>query len=167
MQRGAWLVAGLIGVIVSHSAAADLAADCANAKGVYLTGKVTSAPKFASGKSLKHVELSHTRLSVSATDGQTYQVAVDNVFAAGYDAANPKKQVPSPLSQIHVGDQLEMCGVQYTHPLGIDWVHTNCGDTPVTGKPDGWIREIANDGTPGDNLESSQEYCRLWQHGGH
>jgi hypothetical protein len=46
---------------------------------------------------------------------------------------------------------------------GIDWVHTNCGATPAAGKPNGWFKLLAANGTPGPNLESSQEYCRLWQ----
>ena len=30
-------------------------------------------------------------------------------------------------------------------------------------QPDGWLKVVGPDGTPGPNLESSQEYCRLWQ----
>ncbi len=45
----------------------------------------------------------------------------------------------------------------------MDWVHTNCGDRPSADKPDGWIKVIGPDGTPGPNLESDQKYCWLWQ----
>jgi hypothetical protein len=168
MRHPAWFIMGLIGVVAFHSAAADPASDCAQVQGVYLKGTAASPPKFYPGKPLQGVELSHTRLSLSGTDGKTYQVAIDNVFAAGYNAANPERKVPSPLDQIKVGDQLEMCGVRYSQPApGIDWVHTNCGDPPVSGKPDGWIREVAANGSTSDNMESSQEYCRLWPHGNH
>jgi hypothetical protein len=45
----------------------------------------------------------------------------------------------------------------------MDWVHINCGDQPTPEQPDGWVKVIGPDGTPGPNLESNQEYCRLWQ----
>ena len=47
--------------------------------------------------------------------------------------------------------------------VGIDSVHTNCGNRPNTAQPDGWLKVLAPDGTPGPNLEDSDEYCRLWR----
>jgi hypothetical protein len=98
---------------------------------------------------------------LSDQDGQSYDVAIDDVFATGYDAAG--ESVPAPLSTIRTGDRLELCGTLYTHGgLGIDWVHTNCGERPNRGQPNGWLKVLAPDDTPGPNLEASQEYCRLW-----
>ena len=73
----------------------------------------------------KGVELSHTHLTLlSDQDGRSYHVAIDNVFATGYDAAG--ESVPAPLSTIRTGDRLELCGKLFTRGgLGIDWVHTN------------------------------------------
>jgi len=130
--------------------------------GTYLTGRVTGAPTFVPGHPRKGVELSHTQLTLlSDQDGRSYDVAIDNVFAAGYDAAG--RSVPAPLSTIRLGDRLELCGKLYTSGgTGIDWVHTDCGATPTPAQPDGWVKVLAADGTPGPNLEVSQEYCRLW-----
>src|SRR5262249_52868731 len=70
---------------------------------------------------------------------------------------------PAPLSTIRPGDRLELCGKLFAHGgRGIDWVHTNCGNTPRPAQPDGWLKIVAPDGTPGPNLEGSREYCRLW-----
>jgi hypothetical protein len=108
------------------------------------------------------VELSHTHLTLlSDQDGRSYDVAIDNVFATGYDAAG--ERVPAPLSMLRTGDRLEVCGKLFTRGrLGIDWVHTNCGETPTARQPDGWVKILDPRGTPGPNLEASQEYCRLW-----
>jgi hypothetical protein len=76
--------------------------------------------------------------------------------------------VPAPLSAIHTGDRLSLCGKPYRQGLpGLDWVHTNCGDPPGRRDPEGWLEVLAPDGTPGPNLEASQEYCRLWRHQPH
>jgi hypothetical protein len=109
------------------------------------------------------VELSHTHLTLlSDQDGRSYDVAIDNVFATGYDAAG--ERIPVPLSTIRTGDRLEVCGKLFNDARpGIDWVHTNCGETPTAAKPNGWVKVMAPDGTPGPNLEDSQEYCRLWR----
>ena len=67
-------------------------------------------------------------------------------------------------STIRNGDRLELCGKLFNHGrLGIDWVHTNCGETPTAAKPNGWLKIMASDGTPGPNLENSQGYCWLWR----
>jgi hypothetical protein len=143
-------------------ARADEAAQCRANAGTYLTGRVTDAPTFAPGHLRNRVELSHTHLTfLSDQDGQSYDVAIDNVFATGYDAAG--ESVPAPLSMIRTGDRLELCGKPFAHGgPGIDWVHTNCGKTPRPAQPAGWLKIVAPDGTPGPNLEDSQEYCGLW-----
>ena len=143
---------------------ADEAGQCRANGGTYLTGAVTRPPVFAPGHDHPHgVELSHTHLTLLADqDGQNYDVAIDNVFASGYDASG--ESVPAPLSTIRAGDRLDLCGRLFSHGgVGIDWVHTNCGDAPSPAQPDGWLKIIAADGTPGLNLEASREYCRLWR----
>ena len=150
-------------LIASGTARADEATLCRADAGTYLTGKVTQGPTFTPGHLRNGVELSHTHLTLlSDQDGRSYHVAIDNVFATGYDAAG--ESVPAPLSTIRAGDRLELCGKLFTRGgLGIDWVHTNCGKTPRAPRPDGWLKLLAPDGTPGPNLEDSQEYCRLWR----
>ena len=147
----------------SGTARADEAAQCRANAGTFLTGNVTQGPTFAPGHLHKGVELSHTHLTLlSDQDGRSYHVAIDNVFATGYDAAG--ESVPAPLSTIRTGDRLELCGKLFTRGgLGIDWVHTNCGKTPRPAQPDGWLKVLTPAGSPGPNLEDSQEYCRLWR----
>jgi hypothetical protein len=149
-------------LIASGTARADEAAQCQTNGGTFLTGSVTQGPTFAHGHLRKGVELSHTHLRLlSDQDGRSYDVAIDNVFATGYDAAG--ESVPEPLSTIRAGDRLELCGKRFTHGgRGIDWVHTNCGERPRPAQPDGWVKVLPPDGIPGPNLEDSQEYCRLW-----
>ena len=145
------------------TARADEAAQCRANAGTYLTGTVTEGPTFAPGHARDGVELSHTHLKLmSDQDGRSYDVAIDNVFATGYDAAG--ESVPAPLSTIRTGDRLALCGKLYTDGgSGIDWVHTNCGETPRVAQPDGWLKILSSDGALGPNLEDSQEYCRLWR----
>lgn len=147
------------------AARADDAALCQSHDGTYLTGTVTQAPNFKPGHPLPldRVELSHTHLTLLADqDGQSYDVAIDNVFASGYDAAG--ETIPAPLTAIVTGAKLELCGKLYaTGGPGIDWVHTNCGGTPTLDKPDGWVKIIGADGIAGPNLEDAQAYCPLWQ----
>ncbi len=45
------------------------------------------------------------------------------------------------------GDHLELCGIAYRG--GMHWVHTHCGDNPTPEEPDGWLKEIAADGSAG------------------
>jgi hypothetical protein len=150
-------------LVASATARADEAALCRANAGTYLTGSVTQGPTFAPGHVHNGVELSHTHLTLlSDQDGRSYHVAIDNVFAAGYDAAG--ESVPAPLSTIRTGDRLELCGKLFTRGgLGMDWVHTNCGKTPRPAQPDGWLKVLTSAGSPGPNLEDSQEYCRLWR----
>ena len=147
----------------SGTARADEAAQCRANAGTFLTGNVTQGPTFTPGPLHNRVELSHTHLTLlSDQDGRSYHVAIDNVFATGYDTAG--ESVPAPLLTIRTGDRLELCGKLFTRGgLGIDWVHTNCGNRPNRTQPDGWLKVLAPDGTPGPNLEDSHEYCRLWR----
>jgi hypothetical protein len=148
---------------ICGAARADETAQCRANVGTYLTGIVTEGPTFTPGHARDGVELSHTHLKVmSDQDGRSYDVAIDNVFAAGYDAAG--ESVPAPLSTIQTGAWLELCGKLYSDGApGIDWVHTNCGETPRAVQPDGWLKVLSSDGVLGPNLEDSQEYCRLWR----
>ncbi len=143
-------------------ARADEASACAANAGTLLIGTVAAAPRFTPGHPLRGVELSHTHVRLRGDDGRVYDIAIDDVFASGYDQAG--EHVPAPLSQITPGARLELCGKPYTSGgPGMDWVHTNCGDPPSPDKPDGWVKLLGPDGTPGPNLESSPQYCRLWQ----
>jgi hypothetical protein len=162
MKIAAAALMGLLLLCGARPALADDAADCQAADGTLLTGVVTSGPSFVSGHPRDGVELSHTHVTLrSDQDGQSYDVAMDNVFAAGYDAAG--ETVPSPLGSIAVGDRLELCGALYTRgDLGIHWVHTDCGKPPEPAAPDGWVRILGADGTPGPNLEDSQEHCDIF-----
>ncbi|WP_211269385.1 hypothetical protein [Chromobacterium amazonense] len=143
------------------AALADAKADCRAAAGSYLTGTVVSGPSFANGQILNGVELSHTHVRLRADqDGHTYDVAMDNVFASGYDSAG--EDVPYPLNTIQAGDRLQLCGQLYTSGVGIHWVHTNCGAQPTRRQPNGWVKKINADGSVSGNYEANTEYCQLW-----
>jgi hypothetical protein len=152
----------IICFIAAGASRADDAAQCRANGGTFLTGSVTRDPTFTRGHPHHGVELSHTHLTLlSDQDRRSYHIAIDNVFATGYDAAG--ESIPAPLSTIRSGDRLELCGKLFTRGgLGMDWVHTNCGKTPRRAQPDGWLKVLAPDGSPGPNLEDSHEYCRLW-----
>jgi hypothetical protein len=154
--------------LASGAAHANEAALCRAHAGTFLTGTVTRGPVFARGRHPLHgIELSHTHLTLlSDQDRQSYDVAIDDVFAPGYDAAGDT--VPAPLSGIRTGDRLEVCGRPYMNETesGIDWVHTNCGATPTNKKPNGWLKVLGANGTPGPNLESCEKYCYLWHQQG-
>lgn len=140
---------------------ADDRAACAAGQGVFLTGSVLSQPMFEHGAVVQGVELSHTRFSLRADgDGQTYDVAADNVFANGYQPG--RSVIPAPLDGIAIGDRLELCGALYTQGVGIHFVHTDCGAPPTAQHPDGWLRRLQSDGTGGDNMEANQAHCAIF-----
>jgi hypothetical protein len=150
-------------LVVMPPAWADERDACTANAGTLLIGTVISGPRFAPGHDLRGVELSHTHVRLRGDDGRFYDIAIDDVFAAGYDEVG--ESVPAPLSRMKPGDRLELCGKPFASGgPGMDWVHSNCGDRPTSARPDGWVKVIGPDGAPGPNLEANQEYCRLWQH---
>lgn len=157
----AWALAVIFVIECSGGALADSRSTCQAAGGTYLSGVVISPPEFRHGHHLRGVELSHTHVMLqSDQDHQTYDIAMDDVFAAGYDRA--ENLVPSPLTRIRQNDHLDLCGRLYSDGIGLDWVHTNCGRRPTRNHPDGWVKIVAPDGTRTENLEGSTEYCGLW-----
>jgi hypothetical protein len=154
----------LVLLLTSLTAAADDAASCRAGAGSYQSGVVVAAPKFAHGRFRKGVELSHTHLKLRADqDGKVYDVAIDNVFATGYE--KNRRGVPAPLDGIRVNDRIEACGALYTKGEGIHWVHPTCGHKPTPSQPDGWLRQVAGGGRAGPNLEGNMTYCPLFQNG--
>jgi hypothetical protein len=157
---------GLLALILmslSLYATASDQSNCTAAGGSFLTGIVSSAPKFQSAsETLQGVKLSHTTLNIkSDQNGKSYQVAMDNVYAVDY--VKNSSSIPKSLAAIKIGDHLELCGELYTSGgLGIHWVHDNCSTTPSSSNPNGWTEELAANGTAGVNLERSQAYCYLW-----
>jgi hypothetical protein len=153
------LIATLLACACACAARADDAANCHAAAASYLTGVVQSAPTFVRGSRLHGVELSHTHIRlVGDADARPYDIAADDVFASGYSPA--RRTIPAPLDQIRPGMRLSVCGIAFHG--GVHWVHTNCGDTPTARDPDGWLRQVAADGSVGPNLEGSTTYCSLW-----
>jgi len=153
----------LLGFTANNLAlAADDAAQCAAAAGTYRSGVIVKGAKFAHGQYRKGVELSHTHLKMkSDQDGQVYDVAIDNVFAQGFNPA--QRSIPASLQQIQVNDRVAVCGQLYTHGgAGIHWVHTNSGKRPTPNKPDGWIKLVGADGKAGGNIEDNGAYCSLF-----
>lgn len=150
-------------LLVAFSAYADEAATCTASAGSYRSGVVVKGPKFSHGQFRKGVELSHTHLKMKADqDGKVYDVAIDNVFASGFEPN--QKTVPASLNAIRVNDRVEACGQLYTDGgVGIHWVHTNCGKKPTAAKPDGWLKVIAADGQAGQNIESNTQYCSVFK----
>ena len=90
---------------------ADEQEACASNAGKLLTGTVVSGPHFTHGHDLRGLELSHTHVQLRGSDNQIYDIAMDDVFADGYDQAG--ERVPTPLSRIRPGDHLELCGKPY------------------------------------------------------
>lgn len=134
---------------------------CTTNKGAYVTGVVTSAPRFATSSStIAGIRLTHTRLNLRGTDGKTYDVAMSNVYAVDY--VRNATTMPQSLAAIKVNDTLGLCGVKYTSGTGIHWVHSNCGDVPTASAPNGWVKIHAPTGAIGANLGRSQNYCYLW-----
>ena len=159
-MKNALIATLLLGLAAAASATEQ--SSCSAAKGAFLTGTVTTAPKFAAAtQTIQGVQLSHTHLSLRADqDGKVYDVAMDNVFATDY--VKNAKTVPASLAAIKVNDRLELCGAKYTSGVGIHWVHTNCGDVPTTSAPNGWVKRFSASGSVGSNVERSQTYCYLW-----
>jgi hypothetical protein len=157
------LLAAVAALVLSPATVwADDRADCAAGDGTLLTGSVIAAPTFATGRPLHGIPLTHTHIRIRGdADGQPYDLAVDDVFAAGYEPR--RAEVPPPLSTIVVGQHLSACGIAY--PGGMHWVHTNCGDTPTAQDPNGWLKVVDAAGVDGPNLEDSQKYCYLWAQG--
>lgn len=149
----------LLLILSSGSALAGDQEDCQGAGGALLVGKFVSRPTFKHGTFRRGVELSHTHLTLQGDqDGNKYDVAIDNVFAPGYKKNS--RSVPAPLNSIEVGDKLSVCGIPFSG--GIHFVHNNCGDTPTSTDPNGWVRKMGDDGSFGANLEDGQHYCYLW-----
>lgn len=135
-----------------------------------LVGTVSSNPIYQDGAIQESVELSHTHFHVLALGESNpenyYDVAADNVFAAGYDQDQPNKLVPSPLNSLIPGTEVELCGITYAdkNPQsgvisnGIHWVHI--ANQQMT--EGGWTKIINPDGTMGNNLENNTEYLYLW-----
>ena len=151
----------------SASAFADDMSDCQKAKGAYLTGVVNSSPVFVHGHDKNfnghRIELSHTHLTFKESNsGATYDVAIDNVFAPGYDQS--PHSVPSPLNTIRIGDTVNLCGIIYSGggKKGIHWVHNNCSEVASSNKPNGFLNVVNAKGVKSKNLESSEEYCGIW-----
>jgi hypothetical protein len=124
-------------LLMPSLAVADQAADsarCQQSDGTFLAGTVTNGPYFRSGKPLHGIYLSHTHLRLLGDDGNSYDVAIDTVFANGYH--RNQRDVPPPLNSIRIGDRLELCGKFYSGGgIGIDWVHTDCGATRYPTNP--------------------------------
>ena len=157
-----WLFTAVL-LLLPSLALADQASDaaaCQQGAGSFLAGTVIRAPLFRGGQKRNGVYLSHTRLTLRGDDGASYDVAIDNVFANGYRRNQPS--IPTPLNTIRVGDRLELCGQLYTGGDGIHWVHTNCGVSATSDRPDGWVRKIDRDGNAGDNMEGNKEFCSLF-----
>lgn len=94
-------------LVVMQPAWADEQDTCASNAGTLLTGTVASRPRFAHGHDMRGVELSHTHVRLRGDDGRFYDIAIDDVFASGYDQAG--ESVPAPLSRIQPGSRLELC----------------------------------------------------------
>ncbi len=155
------IILALLVLSQSMFAYASEMSNCTANKGTYMTGTVTSAPRFNLGNTyIKGVRLTHTRLYLrSDQDGRSYDVAMDNLFAVDY-VKNATSMPPS-LANIKIGNRLSLCGKKYSDGTGIHWVHTNCGDVPTLSKPNGSVKLISSTGV-GLNLERSQNYCYLW-----
>ena len=151
--------------VLSQSVAAFASelSNCTANKGSYITGTVTSAPKFYTSSNVRDgIRITHTRLYLRADqDGKSYDVAMGNVYAVDY--VKNSTSMPPSLAAIRIGERLSLCGHKYTSgTVGIHWVHTNCGKVPTTTAPNGSVKRLYSNGTVGTNLERSQTYCYLW-----
>ncbi|WP_229518992.1 hypothetical protein [Massilia rhizosphaerae] len=149
-------------LLLSQGAQASEQTMCSANKGAFLTGTVTTGPRFQSAShSIDGIKLSHTILYMRADqDGRSYQVAMDNVYAVDY--VRNATSIPTSLAALKAGTRVEVCGEKYSDGTGIHWVHSNCGATPTATAPNGWVKKISTTGTIGANLERSQAYCYLW-----
>lgn len=148
-------------LLCGAGARADERLACNAAAGAYLTGSVVQTARFAHGKFQNGVELSHSHLTLLADqDGRRYDVAIDNVFASGFDTHS--RAVPPVIGAIGLNDRLELCGQLYDRGVGIHFVHTNCGAAPTPAHPDGWLKQLGRNGQPGVNLEANPAYCSLF-----
>jgi hypothetical protein len=156
------LIIALFMLSLSLLASATELSTCTANKGAYLTGTVTTAPKFyTSSTVIDGIRLTHTRLYLRADqDGKTYDVAMDNIYAVDY--VKNATTMPASLAAIKVNSRLSLCGQKYTSGTGIHWVHTNCGDVPTAAHPNGSVKVLSSTGTVGLNLERSQNYCYIW-----
>jgi hypothetical protein len=158
------IVLGVLFAAIGSVALADDRQACQAGAGSYLSGVVVQGPKFAHGQYRQGVELSHTHLKLRADqDGQVYDVAIDNVFANGYQQG--ERGVPAPLDAIRAGERLSLCGQLYDRGVGIHFVHTNCGQAPSASHPEGWLRVVDGSGRAGNNLEANASFCPLFAHG--
>jgi hypothetical protein len=138
------------------------ATTCATNKGTYLSGPITTSSKFQSAtQTIDGVQVSHTIMYIKADqDGRSYQVAMDNVYATDY--VKNSTSMPPSLAALTAGKRVEVCGQKYSDGSGIHWVHSNCGATPTTSAPNGFVKTVSSTGTISANLERSQAYCYLW-----
>ncbi|PRC92054.1 hypothetical protein [Solimicrobium silvestre] len=150
-------------MLQSFYALASDQSDCAAGAGAYISGIVVSGPVFqAASSTLQGVQLSHTHVQLlSDQDGQTYDVAIDNVYAVDY--VLNATTIPKSLAAIHVNDRLSTCGALYTSGgLGTHWVHNNCNVPGTAAAPNGFIKKAPTRGPVYANLERSMTYCYLW-----
>jgi hypothetical protein len=135
---------------------------CTANKGTYLTGTITTSAKFqAASQTIDGIKVSHTIMYIKADqDGRSYQVAMDNVYATDY--VKNSSSMPPSLAALTAGKRVEACGQKYSDGSGIHWVHSNCGATPTTSAPNGFLKTISTSGAISANLERSQTYCYLW-----
>lgn len=141
--------------------------ECQKNGGTLFAATIVSTPTYSSGKLQGGVMLSHTHVNAvpigeKATANNTYDVAIDNVYAVDYDNAQPNKTVPASLAQLKIGTNVEFCGQPYSQGGGIHWVHSNCGSQVTTNTPNGSVRIINSDGTLGASLTNNQEYCSIF-----
>ncbi|HEY8025592.1 MAG TPA: hypothetical protein VIF60_13560 [Burkholderiaceae bacterium] len=157
------ILIGMLLITQSLCAMASDQSDCAAGAGAYLSGTVVSGPVFkAASSTLQGVQLSHTHVQLLADqDGQTYDVAIDNVYAVDY--VLNANTVPKSLAAIHVNDHMSMCGALYTSGgPGIHWVHDNCNVAGTATAPNGFIKKAPARGPVYANLARSTAYCYLW-----
>jgi hypothetical protein len=74
-------------LVIMQPACADDRDDCASHGGTLLIATVISGPRFVHGHDLRGVELSHTPVRLRGDDGRIYDIAIDDIFAEGYDQA--------------------------------------------------------------------------------